>query len=204
MSNFNLVPEKRRHTRSWEGGKTSDLFIYPSAARAELKNYRFRISIATIEKKNSRFSDFSGFERIHLVCDGRTSLSYLEENIDLESGDQIKFDGSKTFNCLLLSTNAIVINLIYKKDECFEFRSNVNLQANSISVYSNVKTQSFYIVHCLSGEAEVIGLSSETFKISPGDTVVIDGSQSEILDFKIRGNAIVQYVIYSPRQWPKV
>jgi len=81
----------------WTGGETTQLFIYPEDAIFSEKNFLWRVSSATFTSTESRFSDFTGYQRYILPLNGKLSL-YHEGlyNRELDKYEVEYFDGSWT------------------------------------------------------------------------------------------------------------
>ncbi|NLA13158.1 MAG: HutD family protein [Tissierellia bacterium] len=81
----------------WTGGETTQLFIYPEDAIFSEKNFLWRVSSATFTSTESRFSDFTGYQRYILPLRGKLSL-YHEGlyNRELDKYEVEYFDGSWT------------------------------------------------------------------------------------------------------------
>lgn len=82
-------------TTKWSGGETTQLTIYPEDAIFSEKNFLFRISSATFTTTESKFSDFTGYQRYILPLEGRLSLRHEGlYNRNLEKYEVEYFDGS--------------------------------------------------------------------------------------------------------------
>ncbi|HHZ00904.1 MAG TPA: HutD family protein, partial [Tissierellia bacterium] len=81
----------------WTGGETAQLFIYPEDAVFSEKKFLWRVSSATFTSTESRFSDFTGYQRYILPLKGKLSL-YHEGlyNRELDKYEVEYFDGSWT------------------------------------------------------------------------------------------------------------
>lgn len=78
----------------WSGGTTTELFIYPEGATYEDRNFKFRLSTATVESETSEFTPLAGVKRTLMVLHGELSLKHegqYEKQLMLLQKDQ--FDG---------------------------------------------------------------------------------------------------------------
>ncbi|WFA08903.1 HutD family protein [Tissierella sp. Yu-01] len=82
-------------TTKWAGGETTQLAIYPEDANFSDKDFLFRVSSATFTSTESKFSDFSGYQRYILPLDGKLSVSHegLYDR-ELDKYEVEYFDGS--------------------------------------------------------------------------------------------------------------
>lgn len=84
------------NTTEWSKGLTSELFIYPTNASLEKRDFEFRISIATISGQ-SKFTPFDGYNRILTLLEGELELIHKENHTaNLLPFDQDHFKGSWT------------------------------------------------------------------------------------------------------------
>ncbi len=78
----------------WTGGETTQLFIYPEDAIFSEKNFLWRVSSATFTSTESKFSDFTGYQRYILPLKGELSLSHEGlYNRELDKYEVEYFDG---------------------------------------------------------------------------------------------------------------
>lgn len=110
-----ILNETDFKTTNWSGGKTTEIFIYPHLSELSKRNFDYRISSAKVEVDKSEFSDFTGYNRILMILDGKVTLKHVEGNetreIVLEPFKTHHFRGGiKTFS----EGKCIDFNLIYK------------------------------------------------------------------------------------------
>ncbi|HBC31510.1 MAG TPA: hypothetical protein DC024_09760 [Clostridiales bacterium] len=81
----------------WTGGETTQLFIYPEDAIFSEKNFLWRVSSATFTSTESKFSDFTGYQRYILPLEGKLALSHKGlYNRELDKYEVEYFDGTWT------------------------------------------------------------------------------------------------------------
>lgn len=92
------VIKKKDFTKSsWEGGETSQLFIYPPGSELSKRDFLFRISSASFTSNKSKFSDFSGYSRYLLPLRGWLRLDHIAHyKKELAPYEVDYFDGSWT------------------------------------------------------------------------------------------------------------
>lgn len=103
IKNLKDMPNKK-----WAGGKTIELF-------RDQADFNIRISCAYIDIGESVFSDFSGYQRILHILEGKTTLNIDKSEVQLTENQTIYFDGNQD----VTSKNDIDVldfNIIYKKD----------------------------------------------------------------------------------------
>lgn len=80
--------------KQWTGGTTTELFIYPEGATFEDRNFKFRLSTATIESETSTFTPLPGVKRTLMLLHGNLELQhkgYHQKKLSLLQKDI--FDG---------------------------------------------------------------------------------------------------------------
>lgn len=63
-------------TANWDGGTTTELFIFPETASYVLRNFAFRISTATVETEVSQFTSLPGYLRKLMVLEGELRMCH--------------------------------------------------------------------------------------------------------------------------------
>ncbi|MCH4890031.1 HutD family protein [Acidaminobacter sp. JC074] len=97
-------------TKTWSGGTTTQLYIYPESSDYKALNFDFRISTATVEVETSNFTKLSGINRLIMSLDGPLSLMHndgpmidlLPFEVDAFTGDDetISFGQVTDFNVM--------------------------------------------------------------------------------------------------------
>lgn len=75
MKILHLRPEDFKTTR-WSGGTTTELFLYPPSGSYAARDFRFRISSATVDMPESDFTPLPGVERYITPLDGGFVLTH--------------------------------------------------------------------------------------------------------------------------------
>lgn len=84
-------------TTQWDGGETTQLTIYPEDSSFSDKNFLWRISSASFTSTESKFSDFTGYQRYILPLEGELFLEHKGLYVrNLSKYDIEYFDGSWT------------------------------------------------------------------------------------------------------------
>lgn len=89
-----IIHKKDQITTNWSGGETTELFIYPEETEYQKRNFKFRISTATVEIDESTFTPLSGVERTLMVLEGRMKLTHQDHHfIELSPLNSDQFNG---------------------------------------------------------------------------------------------------------------
>lgn len=96
---------------NWSGGTTTQLFIYPEKSTISKMDFRFRLSIATIDLEESPFSKLENIHRFITPLDGKLKLTHDNQDFTTLKPFKIyEFDGNwdttsygrvKDFNLML-------------------------------------------------------------------------------------------------------
>ncbi|MGD9567090.1 MAG: HutD family protein [Sedimentibacter sp.] len=116
-------------TTKWLGGETTQLAIYPEDAIFSEKGFLWRVSSATFTSTQSKFSDFTGYQRYILPLEGR--LSVCHEGLykrELDKYEAEYFDGywitssentidCRDYNFIVKSGNLAKMQILKQGDE---------------------------------------------------------------------------------------
>lgn len=69
-----IIRKHQQKTTEWSGGLTTELFIYPKGSSYKDRDFKFRLSTATVEVDTSVFTPLAGITRTLMVLDGEMSL----------------------------------------------------------------------------------------------------------------------------------
>jgi hypothetical protein len=84
-------------TTTWSGGTTTELRIMPEDALYSERKFDFRVSTATVEPGESKFTPLPGVDRHLMVLSGKILLKHMgHQEILLDAFDQNHFDGGIT------------------------------------------------------------------------------------------------------------
>lgn len=115
-------------TTKWVGGETTQLVIYPENAIFSEKDFLWRVSSATFTSTESKFSDFSGYQRYILPLEGKLSICHQGlYKRELDKYEVEYFDGSwstsskntfdcRDFNFIVKSGNLAKIQILEEGD----------------------------------------------------------------------------------------
>ena len=76
INSFHIIPKEQQSTNPWSGGETTQLYIYPKSATVEHRNFKLRISTATVTAPESTFTNFEGYDRLLMILEGKLFISH--------------------------------------------------------------------------------------------------------------------------------
>ncbi len=118
---YEVLTKKQQHQDKWSGGKTTELGIYPKNADVKNKDFIWRLSTATCKRDKSKFTDYTGYNRVLLPLEGEAKLTHETkegEKRETEIGEleQVEFSGADKTTAYGLKRD---YNLIIKNDSAY-------------------------------------------------------------------------------------
>ncbi len=165
-----LLPSSTFNPKTWSGGTTTEVFIFPPTTNYQQRNFDFRLSTATVEVETSVFTPLNGVSRILMVLDGDMKLIHEGRHAaELNKFDIDRFEGSwKTsskgkctdFNLMTMGqTNGDQMRLNVSKDE---------------SINHPIKNSwDWLFIYAYTGAVN-IDINDETQVINKGDLLIIE------------------------------
>lgn len=71
-----IIPKTEQKTTKWSGGLTTELLIYPEGSSYADRNFKYRISTATVEIETSVFTPLPDVDRTLMVLNGEMELQH--------------------------------------------------------------------------------------------------------------------------------
>lgn len=187
--NTRLITEDEYITTAWSGGKTTQLFIYPEEADYSRRNFKFRLSSATVELEKSEFTKLEGVYRFITPLDGQLKLTHNHiQYIDLQPFEVYEFDGNKDtvsfgkvrdFNLMLKSgAEGKLDSICINKEQLFVEEINGDFK------------EFFYFIYACSKDVSV-DVYGKNYNINQFQTLLIKVESECVLNIKISstGNA---------------
>ncbi|MFR4767081.1 MAG: HutD family protein [Paraclostridium sordellii] len=92
--NIKVIKKEGQKVSRWDGGKTTQLYIYPENSSYEKGNFKWRISCSTIEIDKSKFTKLPNIQRKLMLLDGNLILKHENcEEVNLNKFDIHTFSG---------------------------------------------------------------------------------------------------------------
>lgn len=117
---YSIFKSENFTTKSWSGGKTTELFIFPLTADYQKRNFQFRLSKSTVETDKSDFTILPGVSRKLMVLSGEINISHERHHsrllkkfdIDEFEGDWKTTSAGRCTDFNLMTTGKITGKLI--------------------------------------------------------------------------------------------
>ncbi|SMC22741.1 HutD protein [Clostridium acidisoli DSM 12555] len=177
-----IIKKENYNVSKWSGGRTTELYIYPKTAKYNNRDFKWRISTATVEVEESIFTRLEGFSRKLMVTEGKTVLAHEGMyNITLNPFEKDSFMGDWTTKSYGKASD---FNLMTAK-ECIGALDVLTIKAESeVSIeFQRTDTEISDFFYILGGNIEIL-MGNEKFYIEEKDLFCITYvSISEKIEF---------------------
>ncbi len=144
---YQIIKAGSYTTSQWNGGSTTELFIYPIPSKYATRNFNFRLSTATVNVEESTFTSLPGITRTLMVLDGEMTLTHkAHHQVKLGRFDSDNFKGDwntssrgkcSDFNLMTMgNTQGTIESLHVTKGKQVVFSFSDNIQHLVIYVHS--------------------------------------------------------------------
>lgn len=156
-------------TNAWSGGTTTELFIFPASSDYKLRNFKFRLSTATVELEKSDFTRLPGVSRKLIILDSQITIKhedrYLRQlkKFDVEEfeGDRITSSEGKCTDFNLMTTGNTNGKL-----------SAILIEKNQVVTCNNCEKSDWFFAYVFNGKIRTV-IDSQIVVISRGDMLVL-------------------------------
>lgn len=177
---IDLIRKDEFQISKWSGGTTTELLIYPEKAKYSERNFKWRLSSAKVEVRESDFTHLPGISRIIMIIDGELTLEHKgHHRAVLGAFEQDRFMGdweTKSFG------KVTDFNLMMSEDCAgklqalsFKPKDTVKVLLNESSEESNQITDAFYIVQ---GNFKIAN-QDKVFEVTEGELLSVTRYSSE-------------------------
>lgn len=181
--NIKVIKKEEYQESRWAGGTTTQLLIYPQNASYNDRNFKWRLSSATVELEESTFTSLPGISRIIMSIEGKLKLEHEGHyNTLLNEFEQDSFSGdwkTKSFG------KVRDFNLMMNK-ECsgkLEYISINKEKSKQIKLYSDMDNDERFsqiseIIYPVNGNIEIF-IEGEKININKEDLLLITKTDKE-------------------------
>lgn len=174
---YKLIKRNNLNTAIWQGGKTTQLAIYPEDAKYEDRNFIWRVSNASTEEDISEFTVLKDYDRLIMIIKGKMELSHNDiEIVNLNEYNQTSFDGA---NETLCKGRAEDFNVMLRKDLAKGNMDRIKVGAKEQLMYNEVigffqEERFSFVIYCNDFEGRISVKEAFDVEVSKGDTIVIN------------------------------
>lgn len=198
-----IIKRDKYKLSNWVGGTTTEMVIYPENSKYLEKNFKWRISSATVDSDVSDFTKLPGISRELMVIEGSTTLEHENHySVHLKPFDKDSFKGEWTtksygsvvdFN--LMTTEGCTGNinsLVIESEKQFKLSFKVNNPhcKNQIKYYYSPQEEFFMLVN----NQHYLVNKKELFCITISEKN--DSSDVYILNSTLKDITIIETTVY--------
>lgn len=164
---YKIIAKKHLKTTNWQGGTTTELYIFPENANFQERSFDFRISTAKIHVKESEFTCLPNFNRELMVLDGSIEINHENHySKKLNKYDTDSFKGNWKTSA---KGTCIDFNLMSNDNYKGEIET-LSLALKQKTVLNNLTN--FLILYVFKGEISVINKNT-TVLLEKGDVFIL-------------------------------
>lgn len=170
------ITAKSLKTALWQGGTTTELYIFPKDSVYKERNFLFRVSTATIEAPDSTFTTLPGIQRKIMILEGKITLTHADRySKTLRKFETDSFMGDWDTQSVGMATD---FNLMTTGNIEGEISGVTCKKGEHKELKTNPKTE-WVLIYCFSGSLEVSGTI-----VGEKDIIVLRG-KTEIQSIKL-------------------
>ncbi len=177
--NVQIINKKSVLASVWDGGETYEYFIFPKDALYTNRNFLFRISVATINKAPSTFTQFNNYQRFLVMLNGNLHVNLNGKEKHFSTNDVFEFQ-----------SNDFIESFTTGKD--FNFMVEKNANANVvIATEWNILSSKFAFVFVTSNTT--VTVNQNTYFLQTDDLLIVTNDLNSNLNIQTNNNAIIGY-----------
>lgn len=185
-----LLKEEDYTKGRWTGGDFKELAIFPADSDYVNRDFLWRLSLDTVEKEEAQFPKLEDYDRVIMVLEGETVLSYEGERVTrLQALEQDRFDGAwkttgfgqiKAYNLIVNKGMEGYLDLLFPGKEKNIYKSNQDSD----------KQMSVHTLFCLDGYA-VVSVGNESHMLKAGQQLVIEEENKDEICYGLMGEGTI-------------
>jgi environmental stress-induced protein Ves len=167
---YKIIPKKDLATTTWQGGTTTQLYIYPENANYLERNFDFRISTAKVESETSQFTSLPNVHRKLMVLDGSIILNHEGHYFKKLAKFEIDtFEGNWKTSAIGTCTDFNLMRTKNKNGSIAAFK----IDKNSALLLNKDALSKWLILYVFSGEINAT-LNQEIVKLEEGSVLIME------------------------------
>jgi uncharacterized protein len=177
--NISILRKENYKTSYWSGGRTIELLIFPPEASYSERNFKWRLSSASVEVETSTFTSLPGISRIIMVLEGELLLNHEGHHKSyLKAFQQDTFSGDWVTNSYgkVTDFNLMMAEGCKGKLKAIGIKAGEGIELNLENEEDRYLTE---VIYCANGQVEVLTKKSEGSMLLQGDLVYINAPIGE-------------------------
>ena len=189
--NYKTITKDNLTTTTWQGGTTTQLYIYPENTSYAERNFDFRISTAKVESETSQFTSLPNVHRKLLILDGSITINHENQySKKLDKFDIDTFEGNWKTSAIGTCTD---FNLMSTKNNNGSITA-YQIEKNKELLISKNKLSKLMVLYVYTGEVN-IELNKEIVKLQEGSVLVIEDLEENISIIGIKNTELIATTI---------
>lgn len=176
-----IIKRQGHKNIKWSGGESTQLYIYPENSSYEKQDFKFRISLATIQEEKSIFTKLEGITRELMIIDGKLTLAYENKKSVLNKYEKERLNGgTKTISYGKAKDFNLMVNNNYEGNlEYFKIKEDKVLDIN-YKMYKNDYRHKFYCFYSLNNSFKIHIDNNRLIDVGEGDFIMIKFKKGSI------------------------
>lgn len=170
-----IIKKQGQKVSKWSGGITNQLYIYPENSSYVDRDFKWRISSATVEAEESTFTKLPNIQRQIMVIDGELLLKHKNHHdkklnkfeVDSFSGDWSTVSYGKATDFNLMTNKECTGNLEY-----INVKSDVHIKP-TINLNNGKYRYEFNCFYSLNGNFKIKLETGNILEVEQGDLAII-------------------------------
>lgn len=187
---YKVIKKEEYVVSSWSGGKTSQIGIFPEKSQYIDRDFTWRLSSATVEVEESKFSKLPDYDRVLMVLEGDVVLAHQDERVArLKELEQDRFDGAfKTtsfgkitdYNLMVEKGNEGYLDVIRVDDtsSTLDIEKKPAYDLGTIGLYCR---EGFFTAT----------INGETVMVTAGNQLIINYESEDKVNLSVMGDGVI-------------
>jgi environmental stress-induced protein Ves len=178
-------------TTRWAGGTTTQLVIYPANSQYQKRDFKFRLSTATVECEESTFTVLPEVQRKLMILNGEIKIVFNElDSRTIRKFDQVEFQGAwhtKSYG-KAIDFNLMTNELTSGKIETFTCNTSIK------KVITNNFRYNFIAIYAYIGQLS-LNHEQERYQIKERDVCIIQGESGQYFNIILETFGFAEIII---------
>ena len=165
--NYKVISNNKLKTTTWQGGTTTELYIFPEDSNYQERNFEFRISTAQVNLEESDFTSLPNINRELMILDGSIEITHenhYSKKLNKFDTDSFKGDWETSSKGTCVDFNIMMKENYNGKIEVLSLKSNQKLSFTCINDFS--------VFYVNKGETS-IEITNKAHLLKKGDVFVL-------------------------------
>ncbi|NEU05127.1 HutD family protein [Clostridium sp. ATCC 25772] len=187
-----IIKPHKQNISNWSGGKTKEIYIYPENGDYKERNFKFRVSSATIELETSTFTKLKNVKRLITTLDNDLKLLHEDgATINLKPYEIYRFSGELKIKSFGKVTD---FNLMLMGDASGDISV---LKGNEENILiSKPNTAQVFVLYTIDDNV-VIKINESSIILEKYNAIVIKNDKTENLTILLENKKNVKVLVCS-------